>query len=251
MNYAIILSGGKGKRAESKIPKQYVNIGKHLMLTYSLSTFLMNPMIDDVLVVADLDDADTIKNDLSAFFKEERDQMLFSANAEEVFREKFIGFAKPGESRSQSIFSGLKAIKDYAKKNDLVIIHDAARPFVTDRQISALVRAALKHDGAMPVLPMKDTIYISKDGKSVSKLLNRKTVFAGQAPEAYYFGKYFDAISKLSSDKLRHIHGSTEIAIMDDMDIAMIPGDEMNFKITTKEDLIRCSELMEKLEFNS
>lgn len=89
----------------------------------------------------------------------------------------------------------------------------------------------------MPVLPMKDTVYLSSNGQKVNSLLDRNHVFAGQAPELFLIGKYYAANQELLPDKILNVHGSTEPAILYGMDIVMIPGDENNFKITTIQDL--------------
>ena len=122
---------------------------------------------------------------------------------------------------------------------DYVLIHDAARPLLSAELISDCLEAVRGHDGVLPVLPMKDTVYRSADGRSITSLLDRSTVFAGQAPEVFLLGRYLQASRRLLPDAILRINGSTEPAIMDGMDIAMIPGDEGNFKITTKEDLER------------
>lgn len=84
---------------------------------------------------------------------------------------------------------------------------------------------------------MKDTVYVSKDGKRVDSLLKREEIFAGQAPEVFVFGKYYRANMSLLPEKIHEINGSTEPAVMAVMDIVMIPGEERNFKITTGADL--------------
>lgn len=118
-----------------------------------------------------------------------------------------------------------------------ILIHDAVRPNLTKEQITACFEALKNHDGVMPVLPMKDTVYLSDGGRCVSELLDRKKIFAGQAPEVFDFDKYYTANLRLLPDGLRRINGSTEPAVMAGMNIAMIPGDENNYKITTKADL--------------
>ena len=101
------------------------------------------------------------------------------------------------------------------------------------------------HDGLMPVLPMNDTVYLSQDGTRVTDLLDRSKVYAGQAPEVFRIGRYYEANRKLLPDRIRQINGSTEPAILDGMDIVMIPGDEGNFKITTRADLERFLKIRE------
>ena len=74
--------------------------------------------------------------------------------------------------------------------------------------------------------------------------MNRSCIFAGQAPETFRYKKYYEANKALLPDKILMIKGSTEAAIMAGMDIAMIPGDQRNFKVTTREDLARAMEIM-------
>jgi len=93
---------------------------------------------------------------------------------------------------------------------------------------------------------MTDTVYYSADGKRVERLLERSCIFAGQAPEAYQFGKYLEANERLLPDQILSINGSTEPAIMAGMDVVMIPGEKKNFKITTQEDLVRYAEILAK-----
>ena len=90
---------------------------------------------------------------------------------------------------------------------------------------------------------MKDTVYCSENGKTITSLLDRGAVFAGQAPEVFLLGKYYVANRRLLPDAILWINGSTEPAVMAGMDIAMIPGDEGNFKITTPGDLERFREI--------
>ena len=92
-------------------------------------------------------------------------------------------------------------------------------------------------DGVLPVVPVKDTLYQSKDGKSITSLLNRNELFAGQAPEAFRFGKYLELHEQMPREELLKINGSTEIAYKGGLKIKLIKGDVMNFKITTPEDL--------------
>ena len=124
-------------------------------------------------------------------------------------------------------------------------MQDAARPNTTVELIEACMRAAEDCEGAIPVLPMKDTIYQSADGRRLSSCLPREQLVAGQAPEVFRFGKYLAANERLLPDAILTINGSTEPALLAGMEIAMIPGDESNYKITTKADLIRFCEEME------
>lgn len=241
---ALLLSGGTGTRIGGEIPKQYIEIKGRPVIAYCLRTLLSHEGIDGVQIVADEAWRETIRNCVEQIQEEgEVSQQGGRGNR------KFRGFSAPGKTRQLSILNGLEDIRQYAGDSDCVLIHDAARPLVSAGQISACIEAVRAgHDGALPVLPMKDTVYLSEEGRAVTSLLDRKKVFAGQAPETFVLGKYYEANKALLPERILEINGSTEPAVLAGMDIAMIPGDEGNFKITTKQDLSRFQEIMSACE---
>ena len=169
MNIAVVLSGGCGTRLGSEIPKQYIKVNGKMIISYCLDVLEKCPLIDGIQIVAD-----------ESWHKE----IL------ECDIKKLIGFSKPGENRQLSIYSALKDIKETVNEDVVVIIHDAARPLVSEKMFMDLIKACEEHDGALPVLPMKDTVYMSEDGKGITSLLNRSRIFAGQAPEAFRFARW-------------------------------------------------------------
>lgn len=218
MNIALILSGGTGARFGAEIPKQYIECKGRMIISYCIETFQECEQIDAIWVVAD---------------------EFWCSTIEKLSYSKLKGFSEPGDTRQLSVLNGLEDIAEWATEDDIIVIHDAARPLVSKETIHALIEETKEHDGAIPVLPMKDTVYYSQDGVRISNLLERKCVYAGQAPESFHLGKYLDVNRKLLPDKIYTINGSTEPAILAGMDIAMIPGDERNLKITTPGDLAR------------
>ena len=218
MNYAIILSGGTGTRLGLDMPKQYFEVNNKPIIRYVIETMEQGEVVDGIVIVAAPEWQEYVHKQISVF-------------------EKFVGFALPGENRQLSIYSGLCALRSIAKDEDVVLIQDAARPNTSLDLVERCFDLDTDVDGAMPVLPMKDTVYLSEDGVSVSSLLERKQVFAGQAPESFRFGKYMAANEALLPEKIFKINGSTEPAILAGMNIQMIPGDEKNYKITTEVDL--------------
>ena len=230
MNIALILAGGSGVRLGADIPKQYIAVQGKNVITHCLEVFGTHPQIDAIQIVAHVEWRESIHKQMP-----------------EKVSDKFKGFSNPGTNRQGSIYHGLQDIVQYAREEDIVIVHDAARPLVSASLLTACIDACKEHDGCLPVLPMKDTVYLG-DGCQITSLLEREKVYAGQAPEAFVLGKYYEANRCLLPDKIERINGSTEPAIMAGMDIAMIPGEERNFKITTQADLERFKTLLEGLE---
>lgn len=221
MNLALILAGGTGTRLGADVPKQYIEIKNRPIIAYCMDTFFNSEKVDAVWVVAENPWHEYIEKQVS----------------EQQNSEKFHGFALPGANRQLSILNGLRKMKAEAKEDDLVIVHDAARPCLTKKLLQECICEAEGHDGVLPVLPMKDTVYYSKDGVHVSGLLQRSNVLAGQAPEVFRYGKYLEANQALLPEKILQVNGSTEPAVLAGMDIVTIPGDEKNYKVTTQEDL--------------
>ena len=221
MNIAIILSGGVGSRMGLNIPKQYVVVNGQPIISYCLQTFLCNEHTDAIVI--------GVADEWKEYFIEQM---------EKLHPAKPVFYAAPGETRQYSIFNALRVVKDQGYSDDsFVIIHDAARPLVSDELINRCYEACNRADGSMPVIAVKDTTYYSEDGKSITSLLDRSKLWAGQAPEAFVFGKYLQIHEKMSHEELLKINGSTEIAFKQGLKVEMVEGDPMNFKITTPEDL--------------
>lgn len=224
---AILLSGGTGTRLGSDTPKQYLKVNNKMIIEYSLSTLLDSSAVEKLLIVADQRWQGEIKQVV-----EEQD------NAH-----KFAGFASPGETRQYSIFNGLLALKGKISETDTVLIHDAARPCLRESLILRMQMSISDSDGVLPVLPMKDTVYKIDGTGRIEALLEREKIAAGQAPELFKYGKYLKANEKMITEgRMASINGSTEPAFLAGMHIITVPGDEDNFKVTTRADLERFQE---------
>lgn len=231
MNIALILSGGIGSRLGADIPKQYMKVNNKMIISYCMKTLTNHPDIDGIQIVADIMWQERIEEEF-------RQQNIFSS--------KFYGFSMPGESRQGSILNGLKDIKTKVSGNTYILIHDAARPLISNRLITECLRGVIGHDGLMPILPVKDTMYLTDNyGNRINQLLERERVVAGQAPEVFLFEKYYKINTEMTVDEINCVHGSTEPAYKNGLDIVLIPGEEKNFKITTKEDFERFRLIME------
>ncbi len=221
MVIVIILSGGIGIRMGLNLPKQYVEVCGKPIIEYSLETILSHVEVDTVIIgVAD------------------EWRMFVKKSVSRINTGKAVFYSEPGKTRQGSIINALKvAVEIGASENDLLLIHDAVRPLLTAELISDCLVACKEADAVLPVIPVKDTTYLSNDGKHIDSLLERKTLWNGQAPEAFKFGSYYEANMRLTEEELSKITGSTEVSYRAGLKCVLIPGDSNNFKITTPEDL--------------
>ncbi len=223
---ALFLSGGIGSRIGGEVPKQYITVGGRPVFSYSLKVIMSEAKLAGVFIVADPE----WEGEIMSYIKKQEDMPV-----------PLMGFSLPGATRQLSILNGLRDILNDVGEDEasdtFVIVHDAARPCLDIKLLDDLIAACPGHDGALPVLAMKDTIYRSDDGQVISGLLDRNTLFAGQAPEAYVLDKYLKANEALLPKDILTVSGACEPAVIAGMDIAMIPGDENNIKITTQNDL--------------
>ena len=232
MNIAIILSGGVGSRMGANIPKQYIEVEGKPIIWYCLKTFVENPRIDVVVIGRAEEWAEYVEEQVKS-----------------METNKPVYYSLPGETRQYSIYHALLEIEKHgAEKEDIVIIHDAARPLVNDAIIESCLTGCREADGTLPVIPVKDTIYQSTDGTCITSLLNRAELFAGQAPEAFVFEKYLALHRDMPREELLKINGSTEIAYKGRLHVKLVRGDEMNFKITTPEDLSNFGNIIKQRE---
>lgn len=222
MNIAIVLSGGVGTRMGLSTPKQYIEVKGQPILAYTLDTLQKHLDIDRIQIVANKE-----------WYKE----------IEKWVGDKFAGFSEPGKNRQLSILNALNDIMGYAKDSDNVLVQDAVRPLTSSETIHSCLEGLKAHDGVMPALPMKDTVYIGENGQ-IESLLDRSKVIAGQAPEAFRLGSYYQANLALLPDRILEINGSAEPAILAGIDVGYISGDEDNFKITTRNDLLRFEQII-------
>lgn len=217
---ALILSGGTGTRLGGATPKQYLLVNDKPIIGYCMDMFQADANVTNIVIVADQNWWEILQK----YIKENNIT-------------KFIGFANAGQSRQHSILNGLRYIRDLGGKlEDLVVIHDAARPCVSVEIIDQCISLLQDFDCSMPVISVKDTVYVSKDGKHINSLLNRDYLFAGQAPEGCHLGSYLAINEKLSDEELELVRGTCAIAYEKGLKVGLFPGSDKNYKITTKDD---------------
>lgn len=214
----IFLSGGKGSRLKTPIPKQYLPLGEKLVAFHSLDIFLGMPEISEYIVVAD-----------------PKDLAIFSSK-------QGLKFALPGESRQDSVKNGLQKI---STKSDLVLIHDGARPFIDKKSVKTLLKAAKNSPATTLASPVKSTIRKVKENLEVKKSLKRQELWEMQTPQALTP----DLLKKgfiLAEKKNLTVTDDVALAELAGSPIKIVEGPDSNMKITTPFDYLIAKLLYEK-----
>lgn len=224
MNVALIVAGGSGKRMGLDIPKQFVIIDGKPLLFYAVHAFAFHKDIDDLVLVVPKD----YKEEVEGYIKK-------------YSLPKISSIVVGGETRQQSVKNGLDEIKRKGiQDDDIVLIHDAARPLVSEDIITENVRLARSYGAVMTALPSVDTVV--KGTRSVEKFLNRDEIYLEQTPASFMFKVIYDAHIKAKGND-----ASDDCSLVKEngIDIQIVKGNRNNFKITTQEDL-KIFELLKK-----
>jgi len=225
MNIAIILSGGIGTRMGANIPKQYIEIQGRPIISYAVEKFQNNEDIDFIIIA----------------LNKEWESYVKSA----CIGTKKIFFSSPGETREYTIYNALKKAKELGcKDEDIVIIHDSVRPLVSDKVITDCLIGCKNHDASIAAIDVKDTIYVSSYGECITDVPNRTILHAGQTPEAFILGKYLKIHDDASDDEINNVTGGAQFAHQKGLSVFLSKGEEINFKITTPEDLARFTQVL-------
>lgn len=216
MNSAIILSGGRGKRMGSKLSKQFILINEKPILYYTIKKFRENKLIDDIILVLPKDEIEYCKR-----------EVLEKNN---LFVDKIV---EGGEERQDSVFNGLNAIDN----GDIVLIHDGARPFVTDKIIEDGIKGAKKFKAAAPGVMPKDTIKIKNIDNLSKETLNREELVAVQTPQVFDYNLILECHKKIKENNIK-VTDDTMVVETFGNKVFLYEGSYTNIKITTPEDLI-------------
>lgn len=219
MNIAIILAAGKSKRMRG-INKIFYKIGGKPLIFYTILAFEKHRGIKKIIIV-------TKKSNFKEFF---------SLIKKYKFR-KIITITEGGKERQDSAFNGLRAAGDSgAKPRDLILFHNGANPFIFQKEISKVIKAADKYKAALVGQPAKDTIKgVDKNG-FIEKTIPRNKIYLAQTPQVIEFSLAKKAFEKAKNDNFQ---GTDDVSLVERLGkkVKIVPCSCENIKVTTKSDL--------------
>ena len=221
MNIAVVVAAGSGSRMRNiQEPKQFVKVNNKPLMVFSLETFNVHPRIDAIVVVT----SEAYLNDVEQMCKE------YKLN-------KVKAVIKGGATRQESVFNGLeKAMSLSQSKDDIVLIHDAARPLVSLRVISDNIDKAKKFGAVSTVIKANDTIVSSLDSETVSAIPDRNTLYQAQTPQTFKLEEIY-RIHQTNKDN-NNATDDASLYIKSGKKVYLVEGSRSNFKVTTDEDLL-------------
>lgn len=231
MNIGIILGGGTGSRmGMADKPKQFIDVYGKPILIHTLEAFEVNDRVDAICVVSLPEWMDDINQWIKQY---------------DIRKVRWTALA--GEERRDSSFNGLKAIQNDVSPEDIVLIHDAARPLISQRIINDNIDGALKYGAVDTCIPAHDTIVRTVDGyQTIDSLPVRSELMLGQTPQSFRYSVILDAqqyYDQAPGDK-PFITDDTGLVLFRGGTVAIALGDKMNLKVTTFDDLLMLKSLI-------
>lgn len=215
---AIILAAGQGKRMKSNVQKQFLQLGEYPVLYYSLKAFQDSPEITDIVLVCGKTEINYCKD----------------AFVQKYHIDKVSEVVAGGKERYESVYQGLCA----CHKTDYVLIHDGARPFVTEELIQRGLDCAKEYQACAAGVPSKDTVKIIGEGKKVVSTPDRSHVWNVQTPQIFEYHLIKEAYEKaLMHDSSRITDDAMVVEDYGNHEVWLYEGSYKNIKITTPEDL--------------
>lgn len=233
MNYALVFAGGTGQRMKSQsLPKQFLQIHGKPIIIHTLTKFENSKDINGIVVVCLESYIDTLK-----------------AMLKEYGIKKVLKIVKGGDSGQQSIYNGLKCLSEYAKDDDIVLIHDGVRPLIDGKLIADNIACVKKNGNAITVSKAIETVVLVEND-NVSAIENRDKCFYAKAPQSFYFKDIYGCHNKAIAESKNGFIDSATMMQYYGYKLFTVLGESDNIKITTQMDYFMFKGLLDSKELS-
>ncbi len=235
MIYAEILAGGKGSRmGNTDMPKQFLSIGNKPIIIHTLESFLLNNRINKIIVVTP---SEWVQHTIDLI-----QRYIPLENQDD------IKVCSGGSDRNKSIMSGIRYIQNNfgIEDEDIIITHDAVRPFITHRIINDNIDMAIEYGATDTVIPAFDTIVESIDNKLIADIPVRSHMYQGQTPQTFKIIKLVELYNSLNEEEKMVLTDAAKIFVIRKEPVKLVDGERFNIKITTPYDLKLANALLKE-----
>lgn len=231
MNFGGILAGGIGSRMNNGIlPKQLMNVGGIPVIIRTIQAFLSCKRLDFVFVAMNAQWRDYAEK-LIDEFKFDRDR---------------LELVDGGETRFDSLINLSKACQRKTPSEGLLLNHDCARPFVSQRILDDCLSMVNDCDMVTTSIPTIDTVLISSDGKRSDCVPERSTIFLDQGPQVFRVNQFLSLVSSLTPEERSHYMEAGRMYLDKGLSVGIVPGERTNFKLTTPFDLVLAEAMLKE-----
>lgn len=225
MVFGAILAGGVGSRLGADIPKQFLMLGDKPVIVYSLEKFLACPRMDQVFIGVHPD------------FLEHTRALVAQYVPADAHRVHILPGGGSRNDTLQNIISAIDTLRQDSEE-DIILTHDAARPFVTMRMIEENIDAAMEVGAVNTVCPATDTIVISENGQTVTDIPNKAVMYYGHSPQSFRINLLKRLYSTLTQEEKDILTDACKICCLRGQPVALVRSEYTNLKITTPGDYI-------------
>lgn len=220
MNYLLLMMGGSGTRLGADRPKQYIEIDGIPIFFYILRSYNKLDCIDEIIIVSNEMWIDYVQKWIDSL---------------EINHP--ISIVAGGETRSHSVYYGLKSISNRAKDDDIVLFHDATHPYVDEPGTIKVIDAIEEYGGATLGAFQYDTVYRMNEEGFITDVIPRQELVAGASPEGFKFGEIFPIYDQSNDDELESMTSGGALALEYGIKMKTIEAKVINLKITYPQDL--------------
>ena len=224
MIFGAILAGGTGTRMNlSSMPKQFLPLGDKPIIIHTVARFLKCKRIDAVIIGVHADWVEYTNELLEQYLPESKSRVTVITG---------------GADRTGTILQLLNAIEQAYGVSDehIVLTHDSVRPFVSQRIIEENIDAVYEYGAVNTVSPAIDTIVVSDDGKTISNVPDRSTMFQGQCPQTFRVSQLKALYAAMTEQEKAALTDASKIYVMKGLPVYLVRGAVSNIKITTPAD---------------
>ncbi|WP_270998277.1 2-C-methyl-D-erythritol 4-phosphate cytidylyltransferase [Listeria seeligeri] len=223
MIYAQILAGGKGTRMGNvSMPKQFLPLNGKPTIVHTVEKFILNTRFDKILISSPKEWMNHAEDNIKKYISDDR-----------------IVVIEGGEDRNETIMNGIRFVeKTYGLTDeDVIVTHDAVRPFLTHRIIEENIDAALETGAVDTVIEALDTIVESSNHNFITDIPVRDHMYQGQTPQSFNMKKVYNHYHNLTTEEKQILTDACKICLLAGEQVKLVKGEIFNIKITTPYDL--------------
>lgn len=234
MIYVEILAGGKGTRmGNTELPKQFLKIGGKPIFIHTIEAFLNSNMIDKIILCTPKVWLEYAGDEINKYLGDDNN----------------ISLVEGGATRQDTVLNGCKYIVDQYGLNDddIIITHDAVRPFINKRIIEENIEYTKKYGAVDTVVSATDTIVESQDHEFISNIPVRNNMYQGQTPQTFNLKELLDVLTSLSDEEKNVLTDACRAFVIKGKKVHLVEGETTNIKVTTPFDLTLSEAILKEI----